>query len=77
MKRALQDYRVLLLDQRGTGPLDAGRPGCPGLTAEEQARYLTHFRADSIVRDAELDPRGSSASIAGASSARASAASRR
>jgi pimeloyl-ACP methyl ester carboxylesterase len=26
----------------------------PGDTAEAQARYLTHFRADSIVRDAEL-----------------------
>ena len=25
MKRALEDYRVLLLDQRGTGPIDAGR----------------------------------------------------
>ena len=24
------------------------------MSAEEQAEYLTHFRADSIVRDAEL-----------------------
>jgi pimeloyl-ACP methyl ester carboxylesterase len=50
--RALQDYRVLLLDQRGTGrstPVGA----LPALTAAEQARYLTHFRADAIVRDAE------------------------
>lgn len=54
--RALADHRVLLLDQRGTGRstpatrqtlrhLD-GHPGA-------QARYLTHFRADAIVRDAE------------------------
>ena len=26
----------------------------PGMTPAEQAEYLTHFRADSIVRDAEL-----------------------
>jgi pimeloyl-ACP methyl ester carboxylesterase len=53
MKRALQDYRLLLLDQRGTGrstPL----ADIPGATPEAQAAYLTHFRADSIVRDAEL-----------------------
>jgi pimeloyl-ACP methyl ester carboxylesterase len=51
--RALDDYRVLLLDQRGTGrssPVGA----LPGMAPAEQARYLTHFRADSIVRDAEL-----------------------
>src|SRR5215212_282728 len=50
MKRALRDYRVLLLDQRGTGrstPVGSFIPGSP----EEQAEYLTHFRADSIVRD--------------------------
>jgi pimeloyl-ACP methyl ester carboxylesterase len=53
LSRALQDYRVLLLDQRGTGrstPVGT----LPGRTSEEQAEYLTHFRADSIVRDAEL-----------------------
>lgn len=51
--RALRDYRVLLLDQRGTGrstPVGT----LPGKTPAEQAAYLTHFRADSIVRDAEL-----------------------
>jgi pimeloyl-ACP methyl ester carboxylesterase len=53
MKRALRDYRVLLLDQRGTGRSTPVGPELPGRTAEEQARYLTHFRADSIVRDAE------------------------
>jgi pimeloyl-ACP methyl ester carboxylesterase len=52
MKRAIQDYRVLLLDQRGTGrstPVEA----LPEVSPQEQADYLTHFRADSIVRDAE------------------------
>jgi pimeloyl-ACP methyl ester carboxylesterase len=51
--RALREYRVLMLDQRGTGrssPIGT----LPGLTPEEQADYLTHFRADAIVRDAEL-----------------------
>jgi pimeloyl-ACP methyl ester carboxylesterase len=41
-----------MLDQRGTGrstPVGA----LVGLTATEQADYLAHFRADSIVRDAE------------------------
>jgi pimeloyl-ACP methyl ester carboxylesterase len=51
--RALQEYRVLLLDQRGTGR-SAPVGSLPGLGAQEQAGYLTHFRADSIVRDAEL-----------------------
>jgi pimeloyl-ACP methyl ester carboxylesterase len=54
MKRALVDYRVLLLDQRGTGRSTPVGRDIPGETAEDQARYLTHFRADSIVRDAEL-----------------------
>jgi len=52
--RALADYRVLLLDQRGTGrSTPASRQTLAG-TAGDQARYLAHFRADSIVRDAEL-----------------------
>jgi pimeloyl-ACP methyl ester carboxylesterase len=53
LNRALKDYRVLLLDQRGTGrstPVGWTLPGTP----EEQAEYLSHFRADAIVRDAEL-----------------------
>ena len=50
--RAVREYRVLLLDQRGTG--NSSPVGTlPGLTPREQAEYLTHFRADSIVRDAE------------------------
>lgn len=53
MKRAVQDYRVLLLDQRGTGRSTPVGPVIPGDAPDAQARYLTHFRADSIVRDAE------------------------
>ena len=53
MARAIKDYRVLLLDQRGTGrSTPVGE--IPGETPAEQAAYLTNFRADSIVRDAEL-----------------------
>ena len=52
LKRALDDYRVLLLDQRGTGR-STPVGGLADLTPAEQAEYLSHFRADSIVRDAE------------------------
>ncbi|MBO0771985.1 MAG: alpha/beta fold hydrolase, partial [Actinobacteria bacterium] len=56
LDRALADYRVLLLDQRGTGrSTPATRQTLASLgTPEAQARYLSCFRADSIVRDAEL-----------------------
>jgi len=54
MHRAIQDYRVLLLDQRGTGRSTPVGSHVPGDTPQQQAAYLTHFRADSIVRDAEL-----------------------
>jgi pimeloyl-ACP methyl ester carboxylesterase len=54
IKRALEDYRVLLLDQRGTGRSTPVGRVIPGDTPADQAEYLTHFRADSIVRDAEL-----------------------
>lgn len=53
MKRAVADYRVLLLDQRGTGRSTPVGSQIPGDTPESQAEHLTHFRADSIVRDAE------------------------
>jgi pimeloyl-ACP methyl ester carboxylesterase len=53
LERALEDYRVLLLDQRGTGR-STPVGDLPGLSSEAQGEYLTHFRADSIVRDAEL-----------------------
>jgi pimeloyl-ACP methyl ester carboxylesterase len=52
-KRALRDYRLLLLDQRGTGRSTPVGLDIPGDTPEAQAAYLTHFRADGIVRDAE------------------------
>jgi pimeloyl-ACP methyl ester carboxylesterase len=56
IERATQDFRVLLLDQRGTGrstPV-GGLDTIPGATTAEKAAYLTHFRADAIVRDCEL-----------------------
>ncbi|MCP3822627.1 alpha/beta hydrolase [Streptomyces sp. A3M-1-3] len=53
--RALQEFRVLLLDQRGTGrSTPANRQTLPLRGApQRQADYLAHFRADSIVRDCE------------------------
>jgi pimeloyl-ACP methyl ester carboxylesterase len=51
LSRALQDYRVLMLDQRGTG---LSTPyGRPDVDAHADAKRLVHFRADAIVRDAE------------------------
>jgi len=53
--RALQDYRVLLIDQRGTGrstAIDGPRLAAVG-DATAQASYLRQFRSDSIVRDCE------------------------
>jgi pimeloyl-ACP methyl ester carboxylesterase len=62
-----QGFRVLLLDQRGTGrstPVTLRALAAVGsgesdddpenAQARSQAEYLRHFRADSIVRDAEL-----------------------
>lgn len=63
LERALKDYQVVMLDQRGTGnssPIGARvvrdgdqvsaelRPPLAGLDASAQAEYLTHFRADEI-----------------------------
>ncbi|WP_043500562.1 alpha/beta fold hydrolase [Georgenia sp. SUBG003] len=56
LDRALEDYRVVLIDQRGTGlssPADRTTVPPRG-DAAAQAAYLSHFRADSIVADAEL-----------------------
>jgi proline iminopeptidase len=56
MKAAAADFRILMLDQRGTGlssPADRvtlPRRGGPAA----QAEYLAHFRADSIVKDCEV-----------------------
>jgi len=55
MKAAAQDFRILMLDQRGTGlstPVERQSLELRG-DAQAQADYLTHFRADSIVADAE------------------------
>jgi pimeloyl-ACP methyl ester carboxylesterase len=52
LDRALHEFRVLMLDQRGTGrssPIGA----LPGLTGREQAQRLVRYRGDAIVRDAE------------------------
>ena len=56
IKRAIQDYRVLLLDDRGTG---RSTPVTFQTLAHLEspramADYLKHFRADSIVRNAEM-----------------------
>ncbi|KAL6758379.1 Alpha/Beta hydrolase protein [Haematococcus lacustris] len=56
IKSAVNSFRVVLMDQRGTGlssqitvkNLSVNR------SPEQQAHYLSFFRADSIVRDAEL-----------------------
>ncbi|MEU8567298.1 alpha/beta fold hydrolase [Streptomyces pathocidini] len=55
LERALKEYRVLLLDQRGTGrSTPANRQTLPLRGGpREQADYLAHFRADAIVRDCE------------------------
>jgi pimeloyl-ACP methyl ester carboxylesterase len=55
IKRALQEYRVLLLDQRGTGNSSViNHQTLEHMTPLQQAEYLSHFRADNIVRDAEF-----------------------
>lgn len=56
LKRAAKEYRVLLVDQRGTGLSTAVTERLPSLypTAQLQFKYLQHFRADNIVRDCEL-----------------------
>lgn len=56
VERAVRDFRVLLLDQRGTGrSTTANRQTLAARgDAARQAEYLSHFRAVEIVRDAEL-----------------------
>lgn len=55
LDRALREFRVLMLDQRGVGrsspvgPGDVAVHGAVGL-----AERLRHYRADAIVRDAEV-----------------------
>ncbi|HEX2145441.1 MAG TPA: alpha/beta fold hydrolase [Glycomyces sp.] len=55
IEEALKDYRIVLVDQRGTGrstPVDSQVVAELG-DAEAGADYLACFRADSIVRDLE------------------------
>ncbi|MFE7621378.1 alpha/beta fold hydrolase [Streptomyces sp. NPDC057496] len=54
--RAVREFRVLLLDQRGTGlSTPANRQTLPLRGGpREQADYLARFRSDNIVRDCEL-----------------------
>lgn len=69
LSRALEDFQVVMLDQRGTGrstPVSStvvdvdGRIHAEvagplaGLDVPAQAAYLAHLRADEIVNDAEL-----------------------
>jgi pimeloyl-ACP methyl ester carboxylesterase len=52
LDRALSEFRVLMLDQRGTGrstPIGV----LPGMTPQQQSDRLALFRADAIVQDAE------------------------
>lgn len=55
LRAALARFRVILPDQRGTGRSSAVTAHTMGrfATGEQGADYLTHFRADSIVRDLE------------------------
>jgi pimeloyl-ACP methyl ester carboxylesterase len=54
LARAVKDFTVLLLDQRGTGrSTPANRLTLVDRTPEDQARYLGFFRADAIVADCE------------------------
>jgi pimeloyl-ACP methyl ester carboxylesterase len=56
LKRALKEFRVLMYDTRGNGlssPVDYQTLALEG-DAQAQADYLKHFRADNIVRDAEI-----------------------
>ncbi len=55
IKRATEEFRVLLLDQRGTGrSTPVTHQTLSSMTPVEQHAYLKNFRADSIVRDAEV-----------------------
>ncbi|CAL9121322.1 unnamed protein product [Musa textilis] len=56
LKRACEEYRVVLLDQRGTGlstPLTVSSLS-QIMSATKLVEYLQHFRADNIIKDAEF-----------------------
>ena len=62
MKEAVKEFRILLVDQRGTGqstpitPVSLARrfPGEGVDAVTRKADFMTYFRADSIVRDCEV-----------------------
>ncbi|XP_010559101.1 PREDICTED: uncharacterized protein LOC104827604 [Tarenaya hassleriana] len=56
IQRACEEFRVILMDQRGTGlssPLTTSSM-LQFKSPKELADYLVHFRADNIVKDAEF-----------------------
>ncbi|PNW85587.1 hypothetical protein CHLRE_03g193700v5 [Chlamydomonas reinhardtii] len=56
VRPAISSHRLLLLDQRGTGrstPITTTNLPLRG-GPEEQAEYLSYFRADSIIKDCEV-----------------------
>lgn len=56
LNTASKQFRVVLLDQRGTGKSSPIRLSTLNAVGDEeaQARYCRYFRADSIVKDAEI-----------------------
>ncbi|XP_070038221.1 uncharacterized protein LOC107829227 isoform X2 [Nicotiana tabacum] len=56
ISRACEEYRVVLMDQRGTGLSTPLTPSSMSQvkSAEDLVNYLRHFRADNIVHDAEF-----------------------
>ncbi|KAK9800746.1 hypothetical protein WJX73_004303 [Symbiochloris irregularis] len=56
IKAAAMHFRIVLMDQRGTGLSSAITANSLALqgTAHQQAAYLGCFRADSIIQDAEV-----------------------
>ena len=49
--KPLKHYRLILLDQRGTG--NSTPVGRPWADTQTMVEYLTHLRSDAIVEDAE------------------------
>lgn len=55
VRKLSRDHRLLLLDQRGTGnSTPVTTDTLRNMSVSERVRYLRCFRADSIIRDAEL-----------------------
>lgn len=53
LKTALERYRVVMIDQRGTGLSTPVGDELLEMSVSEATEYATHLRADSIVRDCE------------------------